>query len=94
MRAVAELRVATEDQATRGVSLDAPRAKVDAHATLDDLRLGAVIEDAGLSGKSLARPGRRRALAMLESRAAEALIVMKLDRLMGGRGQGCTSPGR
>lgn len=44
-------------------------------------RLTEVIEDAGFSGKNLRRPGLQRALTMLESGEADALLVAKLDRL-------------
>jgi DNA invertase Pin-like site-specific DNA recombinase len=46
-----------------------------------DLDLVAVFEDAGLSAKSLARPGLQAALAMLEDGEAAGLVVTKLDRL-------------
>ena len=80
-RAVAYLRVSTEKQADKGVSLDAQRAKVTAYAELYDLELVEVIVDAGVSAKTLDRPGLGRALAMLRKGAADALLVVKLDRL-------------
>ena len=81
-RAVAYLRVSTDKQADHGVSLDAQRAKVAAYAALYDLDLVAVEVDAGASAKSLdGRPALARALTMLDTGAAEALIVVKLDRL-------------
>ena len=80
-RTVAYLRVSTEKQADRGVSLDAQRAKVQAYAELYDLALVAIEVDAGESAKSLDRPALQRALAMLKRGAAEALLVVKLDRL-------------
>ena len=80
-RAVAYLRVSTDKQADRGASLDAQRAKVRAYAELYDLELVAVIEDAGASAASLDRPGLTRALGMLRRREADALLVVKLDRL-------------
>ena len=80
-RAVAYLRVSTEKQADAGVSLDAQRAKVTQYAELYDLDLVAIEVDAGASAKSLDRPGLTRALGMLDAGAADALIVMKLDRL-------------
>ena len=46
-----------------------------------DLDLVAIVEDAGISAKSLDRAGLRSALAMLTSGKAEALLVTKLDRL-------------
>jgi hypothetical protein len=46
-RTIAYLRVSTEKQAERGVSLDAQRAKVAAYAELYDLELVETIIDAG-----------------------------------------------
>ena len=63
------------------MSLDAQRAKVAAYASLYDLELTEVIVDAGQSAKTLDRPGLQRALAMLKSGNADALLVVKLDRL-------------
>ena len=80
-RTIAYLRVSTEKQADKGVSLDAQRAKVAAYAELYDLMLVETIVDAGESAKSLDRPGLQRALAMLKEGHAEALLVVKLDRL-------------
>ena len=80
-RAVAYLRVSTERQADHGVSLAAQRAKVEAYAALFDLDLVAVEVDAGASAKSLARPALDRALGMLRDGKADALLVVKLDRL-------------
>jgi DNA invertase Pin-like site-specific DNA recombinase len=80
-KTIAYLRVSTDKQADRGVSLDAQRAKVHAYAELYDLDLAEVIVDAGESAKSLDRPGLKRALAMLKAEEAEALLVVKLDRL-------------
>lgn len=80
-RAVAYLRVSTSKQADRGVSLDAQRAKVRAYAELYDLDLVAVVEDAGATAANLDRPGLQEALMMLRKRKADALLVVKLDRL-------------
>ena len=81
-RTVAYLRVSTDHQADRGVSLEAQRAKVEAYASLYDLELVAVEVDAGASAKSLSgRPALSRALSMLEAGEADALLVVKLDRL-------------
>lgn len=80
-RTVAYIRVSTEKQADHGVSLEAQRAKVEAYAELYDLELVAVEVDAAVSAKSLDRPALQRALAALRSGRAEALLVVKLDRL-------------
>ena len=80
-KTIAYLRVSTDKQADRGVSLDAQRAKLKAYAELYELDLVDVIVDAGQSAKSLDRPGLQRALGMLKAGQAEALLVVKLDRL-------------
>jgi len=80
-RAVAYLRVSTAQQADHGVSLEAQEAKVRMYAQLYDVELVAVVVDAGVSAKTLDRPGLQQALAMLDSGDADALLVCKLDRL-------------
>lgn len=80
-RTVAYLRVSTDKQADRGVSLDAQRAKVMAYAELYDLELVAIEVDAGESAKSLERPALARALGMIRGGKVDALLVVKLDRL-------------
>ncbi len=80
-RAVGYIRVSTEGQAEEGVSLAAQRAKLEAFAIAADLELVAIREDAGVSAKTLARPGLQAALADLREGRADALLVTKLDRL-------------
>lgn len=80
-KAVGYIRVSTDKQAEHGVSLDAQRAKLEAYAALYDIELVAVIVDAGVSAKTLDRPGLQRALGLLRKGQAQALIVAKLDRL-------------
>jgi DNA invertase Pin-like site-specific DNA recombinase len=87
-RAVAYIRVSTSKQVDQGVSLEAQEAKLHAYAALYGLELVLdpetgrdVIVDAGESAKSLERPGLRRALRMLRTGQADALLVVKLDRL-------------
>ena len=80
-RTIAYIRVSTDKQADKGVSLDAQRAKVAAFAALYDLELVETVIDAGESAKTLARPGLQRALATIKAGKADALLVVKLDRL-------------
>lgn len=81
MKVIGYVRVSTQDQAEEGVSLAAQREKLQQYATLFDLELVAIVEDAGASAKSLDRDGLRQALAMLDNGQAEGLLVAKLDRL-------------
>lgn len=80
-KAVAYLRVSTTQQADEGVSLEAQRTQAQLYAQLYGLHLVDVVVDAGVSAKTLDRPGLQRALAMLRTGEAEALLVCKLDRL-------------
>lgn len=80
-RAVGYVRVSTEKQAADGGSLAAQRERLEQYAALYRLELVEVIEDAGESGGKLNRPGLQRALAMLEDGHADALLVVKMDRL-------------
>lgn len=81
MRVIGYIRVSTDEQATKGVSLDAQRTKLEQYASLYDLELVAVVVDAGASAKSLKRDGLTEALARLDSGEAEGLLIAKLDRL-------------
>ena len=80
-RAVGYIRVSTDKQVDHGVSLEAQRTKLEAYAALYDIELVAVIVDAGVSAKTLQRPGLQQALGMLRHGEADALLVAKLDRL-------------
>jgi site-specific DNA recombinase len=81
-RAVGYIRVSTEEQSREGISLDMQAAKVRAYAELNDLDLVGIVEDAGISGKSIkARPGIQEVLSMVRARTVDAVIVFKLDRL-------------
>ena len=81
LRAVGYVRVSTEQQATEGVSLEAQQVRIRAHCVSQDIELIDIVIDDGFSAKSLERPGIKRALAMLASNQANAIVVVKLDRL-------------
>jgi site-specific DNA recombinase len=78
---VGYVRVSTEGQADRGVSLDAQAEKIRAMATVHDVELIDIIVDGGESGKSLSRPGIERLLGMVDRREISVVIIAKLDRL-------------
>src|SRR5262249_36654689 len=81
MRAIGYARVSTDKQADRGVSLDAQQEKIRAMAVVHAAELLDTLVDGGESAKSLNRPSMQRLLALVESRAVDAVIVAKLDRL-------------
>ena len=80
-KAVGYIRVSTDKQAEHGVSLEAQHAKLTQYAALYDLALVDILVDAGVSAKTLERPGLQRALGLLRKGQANALLVAKLDRL-------------
>jgi DNA invertase Pin-like site-specific DNA recombinase len=81
MKALGYVRVSTDKQADRGVSLEAQEQKIRAIAVVHDAELLNVIVDGGESAKSLQRPGMERLLSMVDARQVQAVIVAKLDRL-------------
>src|ERR1700720_2472943 len=81
MRTVGYVRVSTDKQAERGISLEAQEAKFRAMATVQGAELLDVIVDGGESAKSLKRPGLQRLMALVNSGKVQAVIVAKLDRL-------------
>jgi site-specific DNA recombinase len=81
MKTVGYIRVSTDKQADRGVSLDAQAEKIRAMAVVHGGELIDIIVDGGESAKTLNRPGMTRLLALVDSGGVQAVIVAKLDRL-------------
>jgi site-specific DNA recombinase len=81
MKAIGYVRVSTDKQAERGVSLEAQTEKIRAMALVHDAELLDMIVDGGESAKSLNRPGMQRLLALVDSGDVKTVIVSKLDRL-------------
>ncbi|MSY71677.1 MAG: hypothetical protein F2692_06755 [Actinobacteria bacterium] len=79
--AVGYVRVGTGDQADSDAGLEAQRRAFESACEARGLHLSRIEEDAGLSGKSLNRPGLRAAIEQIEGGLAGALFVAKLDRL-------------
>src|SRR5580693_1007628 len=81
MRAVGYVRVSTDKQSDRGVSLEAQAEKIRAMAVVHGAELIDIIVDGGESAKSLQRPGMERLLTLVDGKKVQAVIVAKLDRL-------------
>lgn len=82
-RAVAYIRVSTNEQADEGVSMAAQEARIRAYCTLRGLDLVAVVIDAGVSaGKPMhTREGGSRVLGLVASGEVDSVVAFKLDRL-------------
>ena len=61
--------------------MEAQRNAIMAEAGRRGWEVVEIIEDAGISGKSLDRPGIRRAMEAVKNGTAEVLLAAKLDRL-------------
>jgi DNA invertase Pin-like site-specific DNA recombinase len=83
MKLIAYLRVSTMTQAEEGLGLDVQRAAIRAWAREHDHRVLTWTSDEGVSGSNglEAREGLAEALSALRTRAADALVVYRLDRL-------------
>lgn len=78
---VGYIRVSTDEQAESGLGLAAQRSAIEAEVERRGWTLLALRKDAGLSGKTMDRPGLAAALEAVETGTASTLMVAKLDRL-------------
>src|SRR6202047_539081 len=81
MKTIGYVRVSTDKQADRGVSLEAQAEKIRAMAVVHNAELLEIIVDGGESAKSLNRPGMARLLALVDAGEVQTVIIAKLDRL-------------
>jgi site-specific DNA recombinase len=83
---MAYCRVSTEEQAEEGFSMEGQADKLRSYAQLRDLGEVTVVEDPGLSGKDMARPGLQRLLEAVRAGHVAHVLVWRLDRLSRNRG--------
>lgn len=87
MRAIAYIRVSTEEQAIAGASVEAQRAALRRYADANDITIIAEQADLGVSSsvRFESRPGGHAAIAALVTKdqalRADALLVIAVDRL-------------
>ena len=75
-------RVSTDEQAATGAGMAAQRDGITREAERRGWELVGIYEDGGASGRSLdGRPGLSAALGALAAGEADALVVLRLDRL-------------
>lgn len=80
MKAIAYLRVSTEEQARSGLGLEAQEAAIRSHCAAQGWGLVDICRDEGVSGASLQREVLWDAIRRTEE-YADCLVVLKLDRL-------------
>jgi site-specific DNA recombinase len=81
MKTIGYVRVSTDKQSDRGVSLEAQAEKIRAMAVVHGAELIDIIVDGGESAKSLNRPGMARLLSLVDAGEVQTVIIAKLDRL-------------
>ncbi len=89
VRALGYVRVSTDEQAASGAGLAAQRKAIRAEADRRGWELLEIVgEDSGASSATLERAGLQNAMASLDAREADVLVVAKLDRLSRSVAQG------
>lgn len=81
MKAVGYTRVSRDEQARSGLGLEAQAAVIRAEADRRGWELVEIISDEGYTGGTMRRPGITRALTMLSTGEAGALITQDHDRI-------------
>ena len=81
MKAIAYVRVSTEDQAREGLSLEAQVEKIRGYCVAKGWSLLGIIQDQGRSGKDLNRPGIQEVIRKAEHGAFDVVVICKLDRM-------------
>lgn len=80
-RVVIYARVSTEEQALKGSSIEDQVQRLKSFALLHDMEIIDIIREEGQSGKSMERPGIKRATELLDTQQADGIAVAKIDRL-------------
>ncbi len=93
MRALGYTRCSTHEQVDSGLGLEAQAERIRAYCTMRKLDLVELVSDPGVSGgKPLAsREGGQRLLAAIQARKAEAVVMLKLDRMFRNAGDCLTT---
>jgi len=88
MKAIGYTRCSTNEQADSGLGLEAQSERIRAYCTMRGLELPDLITDAGVSGgKPLAsRDNGQRLLTTIRERKADAVVMLKLDRMFRNAG--------
>lgn len=79
--AIGYVRVSTDDQGEQRLGIDAQRERIAAYCTARGWTLAGMVEDVGVSARTLERPGMQRVLGMMHARTVDAVVALKLDRL-------------
>ncbi len=93
MNAIGYIRCSTQEQADSGLGLTAQAERIRAYCTMKKLVLVEIIDDPGVSGgKPLAdREGGKQLLEAIKKRKADAVVMLRLDRMFRNAGDCLTT---
>ena len=93
MNAIGYVRCSTQEQADSGLGLTAQAERIRAYCLMRKLVLIEIIDDAGVSGgKPLAnREGGKQLLERIKKRKADAVVMLRLDRMFRNAGDCLTT---
>ena len=93
MKAIGYTRCSTNEQADSGLGLEAQAERIKAYCTMRGSELLDLITDAGVSGgkPSASRDGGQRLLTTIRDRKADAVVMLKLDRMFRNAGDCLTT---
>ena len=93
MKAIGYVRCSTQEQVDSGLGLDVQAERIRAYCSMRGLDLLDIIIDAGVSGgKPLAkREGGQRLLTAMKAKQADAVVMLKLDRMFRNAGDCLTT---
>ncbi len=81
MKAIAYIRVSTEEQAKEGVSLENQKTRIRAFCEAKEWELTEIVADEGLSATTLKREGIQRIIRGSQQKEFDVIVIYKLDRL-------------
>jgi len=81
MKLIGYTRVSTQEQAHKGISLEAQAHDLCLYCELHRHELVEIVSDEGVSGSTLERPGLQYVIACIATGRADGLLVTKIDRL-------------
>jgi DNA invertase Pin-like site-specific DNA recombinase len=81
MKALAYVRVSTDEQVREGISLENQESRIRAFCQAKDWELAEVLTDEGYSASSLDRPGMQELIQRCQKRQVDVVVIYKLDRL-------------
>ena len=93
MNAIGYVRCSTQEQADSGLGMTAQAERIRAYCAMKKLVLVEIIDDPGVSGgKPLAdREGGKRLLEAVKKRRADAVVMLRLDRMFRNAGDCLTT---